>query len=73
MRRAQRSFGDGLIDEEVKDLREVWMDHADRLLDDEAVVAAIFQALVSKRSAGAIREAALAVGAVRRPRSSCHF
>jgi IS5 family transposase len=45
MRRAQRSFGDGLIDEEVKDLREVWMDHADRLLDDEAVVAAIFQAL----------------------------
>jgi IS5 family transposase len=34
-----------LIDEEVKDLREVWMDHADRLLDDEAVVAAIFQAL----------------------------
>jgi transposase, IS5 family len=45
MRRAQRSFGDGLIDEQVKDLREVWMDHADRLLDDEAVVAAIFQAL----------------------------
>ena len=39
MRRAQRSFGDGLIAEEVKDLREGWMDHADRLLDDEAVVA----------------------------------
>ena len=36
MRRAQRSFGDGLIAEEVKDLREGWMDHADRLLDDEA-------------------------------------
>jgi IS5 family transposase len=45
MRRAQRSFGDGLIADEVKDLRERWMNHADRLLDDEAVVAAIFQAL----------------------------
>src|SRR6516162_8450344 len=27
-RRAQRSFGDGLIAGEVKDLREVWMNHA---------------------------------------------
>ena len=45
MRRAQRSFGDGLIAEEVKDLREGWMDHADRLLDDEAIVAAVYEAL----------------------------
>jgi hypothetical protein len=30
-RRAQRSFGDGLIAGEVKDLREVWMNHADRI------------------------------------------
>jgi len=45
MRRAQRSFGDGLIAEEVKDLREGWMEHADRLLDDEAIVAAIYDAL----------------------------
>src|SRR5271169_4554309 len=45
MRRAQRSFGDGLIAEEVKDLREVWMDHADRLLDDEAMVAPVYEAL----------------------------
>jgi len=29
MRRAQLSFGDGLIDEEVSDLREDWMKHAD--------------------------------------------
>ena len=29
MRRAQRSFGDGLIAEEVSDLREDWMKHAD--------------------------------------------
>ena len=30
MRRAQLSFGDGLIAEEVSDLREDWMKHADR-------------------------------------------
>jgi hypothetical protein len=29
MRRAQRSFGDGLIAEEVGDRREDWMRHAD--------------------------------------------
>jgi IS5 family transposase len=45
MRRAQRSFGDGLIAEEVKDLREAWMRHADRLLDDEAIVTAVYEAL----------------------------
>jgi len=45
MRRAQRSFGDGLISEEVKDLREGWMNHADRVLDEEAIVAAIYDAL----------------------------
>jgi len=45
LRRAQRSFGDGLIADEVKDLREGWMNHADRLLDDEAIVAAVYEAL----------------------------
>ena len=44
-RRAQRSFGDGLIADEVKDLREGWMNHADRLLDDEAIVTAVYEAL----------------------------
>jgi len=44
-RRAQRSFGDGLIANEVKDLREGWMNHADRLLDDEAIVTAVYEAL----------------------------
>ena len=48
MRRAQRSFGDGLIAEEVKDLRELWMEHADRLLDDEAMVAAVYEALARR-------------------------
>ena len=68
MRRAQRSFGDGLIAEEVKDLREGWMEHADRLLDDEADRGG------GLRSAGGdIPRAAAAVGAVRRPRWSCAF
>jgi IS5 family transposase len=44
-RHAQRSFGDGLIADEVKDLREGWMNHADRLLDDEAIVTAVYEAL----------------------------
>jgi len=45
MRRAQLSFGDGLIAGEVKDLRESWMNHADRLLDDETIVATVYEAL----------------------------
>jgi IS5 family transposase len=45
MRRAQPSFGDGLIAGEVKDLRESWMNHADRLLDDETIVATVYEAL----------------------------
>lgn len=48
MRRAQRNFGDGLIAEEVKDLREGWMEHADRVLDDEAIVAAVYEALARR-------------------------
>ena len=44
-RRLQRSFGDGVIADEVKDLREKWMNHADRLLDDEAIVSLVYQAL----------------------------
>ena len=34
MRRRQLSFGDGLIAEEVSDLREDWMKHADAVLAD---------------------------------------
>ena len=45
MRRAQRRFGDGLIAAEVSDLREDWMKHADRVLDDEQIVAAVYDAL----------------------------
>ena len=38
MRRAQLSFGDGLITEDVSDLREDWMRHADQVLADDAGV-----------------------------------
>src|SRR5580704_14006562 len=48
MRRAQLSFGDGLIVEEVSDLREDWMAHADEVLADEELVRTVYEAL-SKR------------------------
>src|ERR1700724_1715598 len=49
MRRAQLSFGDGLIAEEVSDLREDWMKHADEVLQDERLVAAVYDALAQRR------------------------
>ena len=48
MRRAQLSFGDELIAEEVSDLREGWMEHADRVLADEQIVAAVYEALARR-------------------------
>jgi transposase, IS5 family len=48
MRRAQLSFGDGLIADEVSDLREDWMKHADTVLADEAIVAAVYEALAKR-------------------------
>jgi transposase, IS5 family len=49
MRRAQLSFGDGLIAEEVSDLREDWMTHADEVLADEEIVAIVYEALGKRR------------------------
>ena len=48
MRRAQLSFGDGLIAEEVSDLREDWMEDADQVLADEAIVVAVYEALAKR-------------------------
>ena len=45
MRRAQRSFGDGLIAEEVGDLRDDWMHYADQVLADEMLVTLVYDAL----------------------------
>jgi len=50
MRRRQLSFGDGLIAEEVSDLREGWMKHADVVLADEAIVAAVYEALAKRHA-----------------------
>jgi len=47
--RAQRSFGDGLIAAEVKDLHEAWMNHADQLLGDPEIVTAVYEALAKRR------------------------
>jgi IS5 family transposase len=49
MRRAQLSFGDGLIAEEVSDLREDWMTYADEVLADEEIVAIVYEALAKRR------------------------
>ncbi len=49
MRRAQLSFGDGLIAAEVADLYEDWMRHADQVLEDELLVAAVYEALGKRR------------------------
>jgi IS5 family transposase len=48
MRRAQRSFGDGLIAAEVDDLREPWMAQADAVLADEQLVATVYEALAKR-------------------------
>jgi IS5 family transposase len=47
-KRLQRSFGDGLIAEEIKDLQETWMRHVDAVLQDEAIVSAVHQALSNR-------------------------
>jgi transposase, IS5 family len=48
MRRAQLSFGDGLITEEVSDLREGWMGHADQILADEDIITPVDEALAKR-------------------------
>jgi IS5 family transposase len=48
MRRRQLSFGDGLIAGEVSDLGEDWMHHADQVLADEQIVAAVYEALAQR-------------------------
>lgn len=45
LRRRQLSFGEGLIAEEVSDLYEAWMRHADEVLADEPLVLVVYEAL----------------------------
>jgi len=65
-RRAQRSFGDGLIAAEVADLHEAWMRQADRVREDPQIVAA-----VTRPSPGGTRKAAAAAGSEPRPMWCC--
>jgi transposase, IS5 family len=48
MRRAQLSFGDGLIADEAEVLTEDWMKHADDVLHDEQLVATVYEALAKR-------------------------
>ena len=47
-RRLQRTFADGFIFEEVEDLWEPWMRHADKALEDEALLLLIQQELMKR-------------------------
>jgi len=47
-RRLQRSFGDGLIAEEIEDLQETWMRHVDVVLQDDVIVSTVYQALAHR-------------------------
>jgi len=47
-RRLQRSFGDGLIAEEIEDLQESWMLHVNVVLQDEVIVSSVHQALSNR-------------------------
>ena len=49
MRRAQLTFGDGLIAAEMHDLREDWMPYADEVLADEQLVMITYAALAKRR------------------------
>jgi hypothetical protein len=47
-RRLQRSFADGFIFDTVEDLWEPWMRHADKALEDEALLLLIQQELMKR-------------------------
>jgi IS5 family transposase len=48
VRRLQRRFGDGFVEETVADLHESWMPHADQILNDDALLAAVYEALAKR-------------------------
>jgi len=48
-RPAQRTFGEGLIEEETAGLWEPWRRQADQVLEDEQLVAAVQEALLQRR------------------------
>jgi IS5 family transposase len=48
-RRAQLSFAEGLLAEEVGDLWEDWMRPADQVLDDDQLLTTVYEALAKRR------------------------
>ena len=48
-RPGQRSFGEGLIEEETAGLWESWMREADKVLEDEQLIKAVHEALLQRR------------------------
>jgi IS5 family transposase len=47
-RRAQRTFGDGFVADTAADLQEAWMRHADAILNDDQLVATVYEALTKR-------------------------
>ena len=47
-RRPQRTFGDGFVADAVVDLQEPWMRHADAILDDDILLATVYEALARR-------------------------
>jgi transposase, IS5 family len=47
-RPGQRSFGEGLIEEETASLWEPWMRQADQVLDDEQLIHPVYEALLKR-------------------------
>ena len=46
--RLQLQFGEGLVAEEVSDLQEDWMEHVDRVLEDQQLISTVFEALARR-------------------------
>ncbi len=47
-RRVQRTFGDGFVADTAADLQEAWMRHADVILNDDQLVATVYEALTKR-------------------------
>ena len=47
-RPGQRSFGEGLIEEETANLWEPWMRQADQVLEDEQLIHTVYEALLKR-------------------------
>jgi transposase, IS5 family len=48
VRRRQRTFGNGFVADTVVELQEVWMRHADTILDDEDLLTTVHDALAQR-------------------------